>query len=291
MIDGGTIGKTTRRAARDGLSVVGAVVLILLLANPDAHGLDARGYWSFDPANPYREAFGNLNALTAFRYAPPIALAFMPLQVLPWVPWITLWTLVQFAALLFLTRRWALAALAFYPVAMEVSAGNVNLLIGVAVVAGFRWPAAWSFVLLTKISPGVGLVSFAVRREWRPLVIAAAATFLACVLAAVVRPELFAQWFEMLRADVGLEPDGLHVPVPLWVRVVGAATLVAWGARTNRRWTVLVGATLALPTIWTAGTSMLVGLVALARERGPAKPSGTGPSPVDGQGAASSRAR
>ena len=41
-----------------------------------------------------------------------------------------------------------------------------------AIALGFRYPAAWSFLLLTKVTPGIGLVWFAVRREWRPLAIA-----------------------------------------------------------------------------------------------------------------------
>ncbi len=41
---------------------------------------------------------------------------------------------------------------------------------------GFRYPAAWSLILLTKITPGIGLLWFAVRREWRALAIALGAT-------------------------------------------------------------------------------------------------------------------
>ena len=49
-----------------------------------------------------------------------------------------------------------------------------------------------------------------------------------------------------------------HVPVPLLVRLPLAAALVWWGATTDRRWTVPVAATLALPTIWIHGLAMLV---------------------------------
>jgi hypothetical protein len=59
---------------------------------------------------------------------------------------------------------------------MEIWGGNIEVLVALAVVLGFRWPAAWSFILLTKITPGVGLLWFAVRREWRSLAIVAVAT-------------------------------------------------------------------------------------------------------------------
>ncbi len=38
---------------------------------------------------------------------------------------------------------------------------------------------------------------------------------------------------------------------------------MTWGARTDRRWTVVVATTLALPTLWFHGLAMLVGVVAL----------------------------
>lgn len=255
-----------RRPAFLGLSLVGAVIVVALVLNPDAHGLDARGYWAFDPSDPYREAVGNLNAVTAFRYAPPVALAFMLLQALSWPAFITLWTVVCVLALVYLSGRWALALAALYPVAMELSAGNVNLLIGAAVLAGFRWPAAWSFVLLTKITPGVGLFWFVVRREWAALARVAAATAALSVASWVIAPALWPQWIAALRSMIGLEPEGLHLPVPLPVRIVAAGALIAWGARTDRRWTVLVGATFALPSIWLASLSPLAGLVGLRRD-------------------------
>ena len=53
--------------------------------------------------------------------------------------------------------------------------------IAAAIVIGFRWPAAWSLVLLTKITPGIGLLWFAVRREWRSLAIALGAVIMIVV--------------------------------------------------------------------------------------------------------------
>ena len=55
---------------------------------------------------------------------------------------------------------------AFPPVALELYHGNVHLLIAAAIALGFSYPWTWSFVLLTKVTPGLALVWFAVRREW-----------------------------------------------------------------------------------------------------------------------------
>jgi hypothetical protein len=249
------------RPAWLGLTLVGSAVVFLILTNPDAHGLDSIAYWSINSADPYGSAAGNLNAMGSLRYAPPFVLALLPAHALSWPVFVTLWAAVCLAALVYLSGRWALALAAFYPVAMELSAGNVNLLIGAAVVAGFRWPAAWSFVLLTKVSPGIGLVWFAVRREWRALGIALGATVALAAASWLISPALWDQWIAAMRSMVGLEPEGLHLPIPLPIRLVAVLALVAWGARTNRRWTVLVGATLAMPSIWLATLSPLAGLV------------------------------
>ena len=55
-----------------------------------------------------------------------------------------------------------------------------------AIVWGFRHPWTWSFVLLTKVTPAVGLLWFVVRREWRNLGIALGAS--AVLAGAVGRP-------------------------------------------------------------------------------------------------------
>ena len=59
---------------------------------------------------------------------------------------------------------------------MELAGGNIHLLLAAAIVLGFRWPWTWSLVLLTKITPGIGLLWFVVRREWRNLTIALGGT-------------------------------------------------------------------------------------------------------------------
>lgn len=56
-------------------------------------------------------------------------------------------------------------AIAFPLVTEDVVRGNIHTLLAIATVLGFRHPAAWTAVLLTKVTPGVGLVWFAVRRE------------------------------------------------------------------------------------------------------------------------------
>jgi hypothetical protein len=111
------------------------------------------------------------------------------------------------------------------------------------------------------MTPGVGLLWFAVRREWRSLAVALAATALLLAASVLIPGAWTAWWVHMTDQPVGPTPNQINVPV--WFRLPLAAALVVWGARTNRRWTVIVAATLALPALWVYGLSMLVGLVPL----------------------------
>ncbi len=132
---------------------------------------------------------------------------------------------------------------------------------------GFRWPAAWSFVLLTKITPGVGLLWFAVRREWRSLAIAIGATAAVVAVSAVVAPDAWGRWIEVLQANAGKNGTWAAVPIPFAVRFPFALVLVVWGARTNRRWTVPVSSMLALPALWYGGLSIMLATLPLLGAR------------------------
>jgi hypothetical protein len=150
----------------------------------------------------------------------------------------------------------------------ELMIGNVHIIYAAAIVAGFRWPAAWAFLLLTKVTPGIGLLWFLVRREWRALGIALGATAAVALVSFAVAPELWWQWAGiLLRGEGPIAPAPSVILVPLAVRLPIAAAIVAWGAWTDRRWAVPLAVTLALPVLWTAGLSILVAIVALRSPR------------------------
>jgi hypothetical protein len=150
---------------------------------------------------------------------------------------------------------------------MEVAGGNVSLLLATAIVIGFRWPAAWALVLLTKITPGIGLLWFAVRREWRLLAIALAATAVIAAGSFVLVPDEWRTWVDVVLGNAGKGGTWASVPVPLWIRLPIAIAVVVWGARTDRRWTVPVASMLALPALWYGGISMLLAVIPLLPER------------------------
>ena len=135
---------------------------------------------------------------------------------------------------------------------------------------GFRYPAAWAFVLLTKVTPGIGLVWFAVRREWRALAVALGATAAIAAVSFVIAPRAWFEWISILRTGSTFpEPVWTLDFVPLGVRLITAVAIVVWGARTDRPWTVATAATLALPVLWVNGLATLVAVIPLMRALGP----------------------
>jgi hypothetical protein len=137
------------------------------------------------------------------------------------------------------------------------------LFLAVAMVIGFRWPAAWAFVLLTKVTPGIGLLWFVVRREWRSLGIALGGTALVVAVSAVIMPGAWLQWVDLLVRLAGRDGTWAAVPIPFLVRLPIAVAVVVWGARTDRRWTVPVAGMIALPALWYGSLTMLLAVVAL----------------------------
>lgn len=240
------------------LTIMGALAVLATFIPP--HGYDLRSYWQVDLAHPYAGITG-LSGQGVFRYAPPVALVMAPLRALPWEALVAGWLAAQLACLYAIGGRWLLALVLFPPVWMDLLYGNVNVMLAAAVVVGFRYSGAWAFVLLTKVTPGIGLLWFAVRREWRALAIALGVT-LAVVLVsiAVQGAGIWQEWIESLRASSATSIPWDAWPVPLMPRLVGAVVLVTYGALTDRRWTVPVAVTLAMPVWWVIAFAPLVGL-------------------------------
>ena len=230
-------------------------------------GQDARCYYQATLADPYLHS--SWNDPIAYVYSPAFLQLVSPLTALPWQAFMAVWTAVLIGAARFLTGPRLLAAGLLFPfTAMEIAGGNVSLLLAAAIVLGFRWPAAWAIVLLTKITPGIGLLWFVVRGEWRSLAIALGATAAIVAVSYFTIPDAWPRWFEVIISNVGKGGTWASVPIPLWIRLPAAVVLVVWGARTDRRWTVPVASMLALPALWYGGISMLLGVIPLVAMHG-----------------------
>ena len=248
-----------------GLFVTG-YIFVVLAPLTGTFGFDSFAYWSVSASDPYAVPLGSLGS---FNYAPPAVLLADAFGSIEWWVFAALWTMLLVGTIVWIggSFMWVLAAFAFPPVALELYHGNIHLLLAAAVVLGFRHPWTWAFVLLTKFTSAVGLLWFAVRGEWRSLFIALGATTAVVVATFAFAPHLWAEWIAYVSSQPQVVTGSSSVNVPLWLRLGAAAALVIWGARTDRRWTVIVGATLALPVLWIAGLAMLAGIIPELRAR------------------------
>ena len=247
------------RRARWLLTGLGLLILALILVGVipyDLHPSDSHAYWSVDPADPYQDA--RLGGVDAFLYAPAVAQLLGPLTRLPFEVFRLLLGAVSLGALAAVGAAYTLIVPG---VIEDLVRGNIHVLLAVAILLGFRYPGTWAAMLLTKATPGVGLLWFAVRREWRALAqvaVVTAAIVLVSILLGGVR--LWEEWIRLLATSAESPRTYTYLgiaPPPLLFRLPLAIAVVAWGAVVDRRWTVPVAAFLALPVIWPSGFALL----------------------------------
>ena len=246
------------------LIVLGVFVAfrILEIGPWDSPGFDLHAYWSTRDGLDYSTT--RPGDPGAYLYSPAFAQAIALVTTLPWPLFAGIWTAFVGCLLLWLAGRWAIVLLLVPPVLMSVVIGQVDLLIAAAIVIGFRWPAAWALPILTKVTPGAGLLWFAVRREWRSLGIALGATALIVAVSSAIDIGAWLGWMGMLsRGQFPRAEDGFYLNVPLGFRLAIAMLVVVWGARTDRRWTVPLAACLAMPTLWVNSPTILVAFIPL----------------------------
>ena len=249
---------TVLRATRDALSIAGVLLLIITMRS-GGPGFDFFAYWAVNPADPYavHEGFG------AFHYTPPLVWFAAPLRLFSWPLAYWIYFAILMLVLVWLARDWALAWLAFPPVASELYHGNIHLVIAAALVLSLRYPVAYLFLALSKVSPGVTALWYLARREWRNFAIAVGGAAMVAAVAFVIAPDL---WFEWLRhlSSYATQAQNL-IAIPLLIRLPIAALLVFVAARTNRPWILAPAVVLSLPLLWVHGLAVLVAITPLVR--------------------------
>jgi hypothetical protein len=258
-----------RNLARDiyvGLAI-GFIALRLFDIRPWDQSVDAYAYWSTRDGVFYEGS--SVGVLGSYLYSPVFAHLLIPLTWLSWPVFNAIWTGLNCAILWYLAGRWSLLALLFLPIPLEIVSGNVHLIYAYVAVAGLRWPVLWAIPLITKITPGIGLLWFAVRREWRNLAIALGATAAIVTVSFALDQAAWREWIALLLASdqAPTATPGWYIPVPLLPRLMIAAILVVWGALTDRPWVLPIAMACALPLVWLNGLAVLAGLLPAWRQR------------------------
>jgi hypothetical protein len=247
---------TAAAVARPSLVALGLLVVALRTIEILSHssGFDAHAYWAASMSRPYG---GLYETRDAYLYSPAFLQAIWPLRQLPYELFFSAWVLLSGATLLWLVGPIAAGLLllpgTFSPVYHDLWFGNIMILSAAALVVGMRFTAAWSFMLLTKVTPAIGLLWFAARGEWRKLGIAVGASAAVAAVSFMLAPSLWFDWFSILLAN-GAKPEvaaiGMSTVVP---RLIAAGVLVVIAGRLNAMWVLPIALFLAQPVTWFIG--------------------------------------
>lgn len=272
---------------RGWIDVLGLVVLLvagvyvgLALVASETTPVDADMVWRVGQSPHYYGATWSAAADSRYVYPPVLAQATGTLSPVGWPVFIVVWQAVVFGALWLALREWALLVFGVSLVSAIVAGfdsplaapfalmmvGNVQSLVAAAIVVGFRHPAAWAFVLLTKIGPGIGLLWFAARAEWRALAIALGTTGAIVLVSFSLAPGAWVEFTRFAISNVNATSPEPVLPIPLLVRLPLCAISIVWAGRNDQRWVVPIACgfgALALYT-WTWLTLAVAALPLLA---------------------------
>lgn len=238
------------KAALFGLWSLSTLVIVQMvrsvMAEPRVYGQDSHAYWLAAQAElVYSKPAGTLDA---YLYSPVFLALIKPLTWLPWPVFLAVWTALLLTIVVWLVRplprKWAVPlAVCCLP---EVLVSNIFLLLALAAVVGMRWPVAWAFPILTKVTMGVGLLWYAARGEWWSLIKGIGVTGLIVAVAYAVDPPSWQAWVHFLLSNRDGTKDGLLLFV---LRCLGAVVLVVIGARLNWAWLIAPAMLLASPVL------------------------------------------
>ncbi len=239
---------------------VGAAFALAQALGVTPFAFDAGAYWAAQPGNLYTGWENRPDGYAPYLYSPAFADALIPFRVLPPHIFTALWQFGLFAVMAAAARGWSIVfVLAALPslvfdvlepldyVIRDIAHGNIQVLLGAVAVLGLRRPYLWFIPLLSKVTPGVGIIWFVARREWSRLAIALATTAVLALISFAYLPSDWFDWVTFLRESSGFQFFQWVVPIPLPVRLAMSAALIWWGARTGRPWVVPVAVGWAIP--------------------------------------------
>jgi hypothetical protein len=267
-----TVGPGRLRVAWLVAAVLGGMLLAVIAVDswPRVY-FDGLAYWRagerlLSGSSVYQP--GLVGTPLAYWYPPPLAQALAPLTaVIPEVVFNWAWVAVLVACLWWLmdgSPIRVLASLVFLPVAVELNVRNIHLLLAVMLVIGLTKPG-WSWLLgvgaAIKLAPGVGIVYLAARGRWRDAAIGLVTGTVICGVSFALAPSLWFDWVSTMLSNGGVTAGAALLPIPYWVRAVGALLLAVWAGRQPARIgdpMAVVAVVFALPTWWAPAFATLL---------------------------------
>lgn len=258
------------------LAAIGASLLLVVALARWGAPSDEHAYWlaarRLIDGDPLYDTNATIVTPFAYLYPPPLAQVLVPVAaVVPAWLFSAGWTVLMGVALFWLAGKdvlRALALIAFPPVAVEFWFRNVHLFLAVLVVLGLRRTAsAFAVGAAIKVSPVLGIPYVALRGRWRQSAQAIAVGVALLAASAVLSPDAWRAYVDFaLRVDPFQQSAFVAVPFP--ARALAGVVIALLATRLSRSLAdplLVVGVTLALPSLWFTGLSLLVAIVPLVR--------------------------
>ena len=286
---GAWLGTTGRGAAahlrwepnlsRDAMLLLGILVGIAHAMGSFAAPVDGLAYWEAGTSSRLYPEFWSESRTGYLFYPPPVAQVSTLLQPIGWPAFILCLTTLTFAAFWYCAGRWSLPLVAIgipwlFGIGPEEPAkflayaliGNLQWILAAVTVMALRHPSLWAVELLAKVTTGIGWWWHVIRGEWRAAATGAAATAIIVGVSVALAPGMWIDYLGFaVRNYSASDPPLLMFPIPLGIRIATGVTLLIWGARTNRAWTVPVACGWSLVGMW--GFAFLPFFVAAWRVR------------------------
>jgi hypothetical protein len=275
------------------LAALGGALLLIVAVTRWSVPSDEHAYWlaarRLIEGQPLYDPAATIITPYAYLYPPPLAQVLVPVALILPAWWFSaLWTVGMGAAMWWLAGRdvlRALACVAFLPVAVEFWFRNVHLFLAVLIVLGLRQASGWLAVgAAIKVSPGLGLAWLAARGRWSAAAQMALIGLGLLAASVALGPDQWLAWLEYLGGQDPFAqsaffgtPFPVRAVVALGIAVV-AGRLPGWRGEVG----FVIAATLALPSLWFTGMSLLIAAVPLYRTRARALSLG-GPSAPPGE--------
>ena len=257
-------------------ALLGGVLLAVVVATSWPYFADEHAYWTaaqrFAAGQPLYDASAPVFTPYAYWYPPVLAQVLSPLTLVA-PDWLfsAAWTALVVACLWYLSGRnllVALALIAFLPVALELQARNVHLVIAALIVLALR--RSWLFWIpatALKLAPVVGVLYLVAAGRRREAVLTGIFGLALTGISVVLAPQAWTDFLHVAAGRAAASTGGL-LDVPYAARLgAGALLAIVAGWRGGRAGEVglVVAITIANPTLWANALSMLVAAVALLR--------------------------
>jgi hypothetical protein len=247
--------------------LVGLIVGLACASGAFPAPVDGLAYWrAGTSAALYPERWSEIREGLLF-YPPVVAQVSALLQPIGWQVFVTALMVLCFGSFWYCAGRLSVPLLLLgVPYLLGIGPQAFSTFLGFALLGNLQWPLAavvilslrrpalWAVPLITKVTISIGWWWHPLRGEWRAAATGAAVALAIMGASYAADPALWGEYVGFVSRNLAaVDPPMPTFPVPLGLRLLTAAVLLVWGARTGRAWTVPVASGWSLAALYDVG--------------------------------------